>query len=338
MPTTIVPAAEMSLESLIELTIVDPRTVVVAAVRVGVFSALAGGSATAGELRSKLALDPVFADDFLAALTALRLLEQDGEHFHNSAVAQAYLDLAKPAYMGEFIEQMAESTAGAWGQLTAALRGQPVRAQPRGGFVGGMNPDRDRARRFMATMDELNGRIAARLAERVNWSRHRTFADLGGARGNLAAVIARAHPHLGGTCVDLPHAKPFFDEHIGALGLRERVRFEPADLLTDPLPAADVLIYGQVLHGYAEPERRALLRRAAEVLPAAGELVIYDRMIRDERSDLNRLLYSLYMRLVSPTSAEYRSAECVAWLRELGFGAVTVEPLVSTHSVIIARR
>jgi hypothetical protein len=335
---TIAPAGEVSLESLIELMIVDPRTVVAAAVRLGVFTVLAAGPATREKVQSMLGLDPAFAADFLNALTALRLLERDGELFRNSPVAQTHLDRAKPAYMGEFIEQIADSTAEAWGQLTAALRGEPVPAQHRGGFASGMNADRERARRFMVTMDELNGRIAAQLAQRLDWSRHRTFADLGGARGNLAAVLVRAHPHLHGTCLDVPDAQPFFDEYIDAIGLSDRVRFHPADLLTDPLPAADVLIYGQVLHGYAEPERSVLLRRAAEVLAGDGELVIYDRMIRDERLDLNRLLYSLYMRLVSPTSSEYRAAECVASLRELHFGVVTVEPLLSTHSVIIARR
>lgn len=338
MTTAFTPDSGLSLESLIELLITDPRAVVGAGVRVGVFTELAQGPGTAHDLQRALGLSAGFTADFLDALTGLYLIVREGDLYRNSPLADAYLDRAKPAYAGEFIEQIVDSTAQAWGQFADALRGQPLQAQDRGGFAGGMNGDRDRARRFMATMDALNGRIGACLAERLDWSRYRTFADLGGARGNLAAVILRAHPHLRGLCVDLPAAQPFFDEHVRELGLAGRVEFQAADLLRDPVPAADVLIYGQVLHGYGEPDRKALLERAARALPGDGELVIYDRMIDDDRPDVNRLLYSLYMRLVSPSGSEYRSAECVAWLHDLGFSAVTVESALTTHSLIRARR
>lgn len=338
MTTGTMAAGDVGLESLIELMVVDPRTAIVTAVRLGLFTALADGPRTAAELCAEAGLAPRPAADFLDALTGLHLLTKDGTRYRNTALADTYLVSTRPAYMGEFLDQITESAHAAWGQLGAALRDEPVHTQLRGGFAGGMNPDPDRARRFMATMDELNGRIALRLAERLDWSQHSTFADLGGARGNLAAMLVAAHPHLRGICVELPHGEPFFDEHMAELGLRDQVSFAPVNLFVDRLPSADVLVYGQVLHGYHDQDRRVLLARAAEVLPPDGELVIYDRMIGDEERDVNRLLYSLYMRLVSPTGSEYRSADCVAWLSELGFDSVIVEPLLTTHTLVIARR
>ncbi|GAA0731208.1 hypothetical protein Drose_26470 [Dactylosporangium roseum] len=46
----------------------------------------------------------------------------------------------------------------------------------------------------------------------------RTVADLGGARGNLVARLAAAHPHLWAVCFDVPPLKPLFDEHVAKLG------------------------------------------------------------------------------------------------------------------------
>ena len=58
---------------------------------------------------------------------------------------------------------------------------------------------------FNHAMHALSSATAARLADRYDFSRFSTVADLGGGDGTLLAAVLASHPHLDGVLVDLPH-------------------------------------------------------------------------------------------------------------------------------------
>ncbi|CAL9499737.1 methyltransferase [Streptomyces sp. enrichment culture] len=314
------------------------------AVELDLFSVLAqDGPATEAELRRKLNLHPRFARHFLDSLVALELLEAHGDRYANSPVTDHFLDRGKPTCIGGFAEMTSDTFYPAWGRLTKALRtGQAQAPQPPDDadhlFRVNAKEQPDRVRRFMSSMDSHSTRIGEELAALIDWSDRTRFADLGGARGNLTAVIAKAHPHLRGICFDRPQSRPFFDEHIGRLGLADRVTFQAGDFFADPLPQADVLIYGHVLHDWGPDSRRILLERAHQALPEGGLLVIYDRMLDGSPKDLSKLMYSMTFMLASAGGSEYSVDECRDWLTEAGFTQTSAQPLLHDHTVVIARK
>jgi SAM-dependent methyltransferase len=313
------------------------------AVEVDLFSTLARQPATEPELRQQLSLHPRFSRHFLDALVALQLLDRDGERYRNSEVTGHFLDRTKPTYIGGFAEMTSDTFYPAWGKLTKALRtGQAQAPLPPDDqehlFRVNAQENPDRVRRFMTAMDSHSTRIGEELASQVDWSNRTSFADLGGARGNLAAVIAKAHPHLRGTCFDRPQSRPFFDEHIGGLGIADRVTFQAGDFFADPLPAVDVLIYGHVLHDWGPDSRKILLSRAYQALPAGGLLIIYDRMIDGGHQDLARLLYSITFMLASGGGSEYSVEECRTWLSEAGFRSIDSRSIFQDHTAFFAQK
>lgn len=80
------------------------------------------------------------------------------------------------------------------------------------------------------------------------WSRYRAAVDVGTAQGCLPVQIARAHPHIAGGGFDLPPLRAVFEGYVHDHGLSDRLHFHGSDFLIDPLPSADVLIIGRVLH------------------------------------------------------------------------------------------
>ncbi|KUO15278.1 methyltransferase [Streptomyces dysideae] len=318
--------------------------VLMSAVEVDLFSVLAQeGPATEAELRRTLNLHPRFSRHFLDALVALELLEAHGDRYANSPLADHFLDRAKPTCIGGFAEMTSDTFYPAWGRLTKALHtGQAQAPLPPDDenhlFRVNAKEQPDRVRRFMSSMDSHSTRIGEELAALIDWSGYSRFADLGGARGNLTAVVAKAHPHLSGVCFDRPQSRPFFDEHIGRLGLTDRVTFQAGDFFADPLPDADVLIYGHVLHDWGPDSRRTLLNRAHQTLPPGGTLVIYDRMLDGSPRDLAKLMYSMTFMLASGGGSEYSVEECGDWLREAGFTEISAQPLLHDHTVLIARK
>ena len=67
------------------------------------------------------------------------------------------------------------------------------------------------------------------------------------------------------------------------------------DFFADPLPSADVLVLGHILHDWGTPDKVRLLRAAFDALPDGGALIVYDAIIDDERrkNHRNRYLSSL---------------------------------------------
>ncbi|WP_314177978.1 methyltransferase [Streptomyces winkii] len=319
-------------------TLVSQTEVLHTARELEVFGALAEGSLTEPELREQLGLHERYSKDFLDALVGLGLLVRAGVRYRNSPVAGHYLVPGQDVYLGDYPGMVTASFQQAWGQLIKGLRTGEVETQPRGGFVAKSHEDKARFKAYADVMDHLSTRVGREFAERFDWSAFKNVGDLGGARGHLTAVLLEAHPHLSGYCFEPPSAQRFLEEHMAELGQAGRVEFVGGDLFTDPIPEADVLIYGQVLHGWEDEERRTLVRRAYEALRPGGMLLVYDRMIDEERRDPQRLLYSLYMRLVSPMGSEYRAVDCAGWLREAGFSEVWAEPLLNTHTVVVGRK
>ena len=99
-----------------------------------------------------------------------------------------------------------------------------------------------------------------------------------------------------------------------------------------------MIVLGHILHGFDTDRRRQLLRRVYAAVNPGGQILVYDRMIDDERRSAERLLSSLHMRLVSPDGSEYRIGDLNDWLAEAGFTAPAAQPLLGTHTLVTATR
>ena len=73
--------------------------------------------------------------------------------------------------------------------------------------------------------------------------------------------------------------------YVARFGLGERLRFTAGDFFADPLPKADVLVMGHILHDWDLDEKRMLLQKAYEALPDGGALIVYEAIIDDERRE-----------------------------------------------------
>ncbi|GGO82153.1 methyltransferase [Nonomuraea cavernae] len=310
--------------------------VVLTAVELDLFTALQDADATAEEVCERLGLHPRATRQWLDTLVVTGLLRRENGRYGNSEAATRFLVRGAPAYVGGFLSRSGEMLYPAWGRLTDTLRtGLP---QANDGDFRELVDNPAFLDRFLTMMDSLSGHLGPELAKSYDWTAHDSVADIGGARGNLVSHLVRAHVHLKGMVFDLPQMEPRFDAHLAELGLSGRASFVPGDFFNDPLPQADVLIMGHVLHDWSEEERRMLVGKAYQALAPGGVLLVYDRMIEDEPTDADNLVVSLHMILTTTDGAEYTQGECLAWLREAGFRQTSVQPLGPTDSLVIATK
>ncbi len=310
------------------------------AIELGVFTELAGGPLTARELTSRLGLHERGARDFFDALVALRMLERDDAAgvYRNTPATDLYLDRAKPSYAGGILEMANARLYGFWGSLTEALRtGRPQNeVKDARDFFAELYSDPARLRQFLAGMTGISLGAARAIALKFPWERYTTFCDVGGAQGAVPVQVALAHPHLSGGNFDLPPVGPVFEEYVASFGLSDRLKFYPGSFFSDPLPRADVLIMGHILHDWDLEQKKMLLAKAYDALPEGGSLIVYEALIDDgRRENAFGLLMSLNMLIETPGGFDYTGADCQGWMREAGFRETRVEHLCGPDSMVV---
>jgi hypothetical protein len=129
---------------------------------------------------------------------------------------------------------------------------------------------------------------------------------------------------------------PIFEEYVESHGLSARVKFQPGSFFEQPIPKADVVMMGHILHDWGLEEKKALIRKAYESLPEGGAFIAYDAIIDDDRSkNVFGLLMSLNMLIETDRGFDYTGAEGMAWMREAGFRETRVEHLVGPDSMVV---
>ncbi len=309
------------------------------AIELQLFTELAKQPRTLSELSSHLGLHPRSAHDFLDALLSLQFLERRDGTYYNTPSTDLFLDNRKPSYIGGMLEMANHRLYPFWGNLTAALRtGQPQNETSYGepNLFTALYADPERLRRFLKAMTGLSHGANMAIARQFPWKEYTSAVDVGTAQGDLITQVALANPHITGTGMDLPEVGPIFDDYIADNGLSGRVSFHPASFFDAPIPPADVVLMGHILHDWDLDTKKMLIRKAYEALPSGGALIVYEAIIDDDRSkNTFGLLMSLNMLIETPGGFDYTAADCIGWMHEAGFHSTRVEHLVGPDSMVI---
>ena len=309
------------------------------AIEMEVFTELARRPGDLADLRGRLGLHARSARDFLDALVALGFLERVGDAYQNTPSTDLFLDKRKPEYLGGMLEMANKRLYGFWGNLTEGLRTGHLQNEAKDGgapFFEALYADPARLKGFLQAMTGLSRSANLGIATEFAWRDYQSFVDVGTAQGDTAVQIAKANPHLSGIGFDLPEVGLIFEEYVAENGLAGRVRFEGGSFFERDLPKADVVTMGHILHDWDLQEKKMLIRKAYEALPAGGAFIIYEALIDDDRSkNAFGLLMSLNMLIETPGGFDYTGADCQGWLQQAGFRETSVKHLAGPDSMVV---
>src|SRR6478672_7233203 len=286
--------------------------VLLTAVTFDLFTVLGQGRLTALEIGKKLDLHPRGVSDFLDALVAMKFVEREGDgadaKYYNTPATALYLDRNSPRYIGGIPEMLDARLFKYWNDLPEALRtGKPQNETKHGG------------------------------KNIFDFSRFRSVCDVGGATGLRSIEVAKKHPHIEGISFDLPPVEPVAKKHIAAAGLTDRIRTATGDFFHDPLPKADVITMGMILHDWNLEKKMKLIRAAYEALPPGGAFIAVEALIDNaRRENVFGLLMSLNMLIEFGDAFDYSAADFEKWCSEVGFKRFDVLHLAGPSSAAIA--
>lgn len=315
------------------------------AVELGLFTELARNPMTGEEIASSLGLHRRAVPDFPDALVTLGLLDRDGDgpkaRYRNTPETAAFLDRESPDYVGGLLEMMNARLYGFWGDLTEALRtGKPQNEIKHSGapVFDTLYERPERLEQFLNAMQGASRRNFRKLARQFDFARFHSVCDVGGANGELACLLAAAHPHLRCITFDLPKVTDIARRRIEREeGLNDRVTPVPGDFFTDPLPKADVITMGMILHDWDLERKKTLIQKAYEALPDDGAYIVIEALIDDaRRENAAGLLMSLNMLIEFGEAFDYSGADFIGWCREAGFRRFEIIPLDGPSSAAVA--
>jgi predicted O-methyltransferase YrrM len=318
--------------------------VLLTAVEFEVFTKLGNRRVTGTELGAELSLHPRAISDFFDALVAMQFLGREGDgpsaKYFNTPAGALYLDRGSPRYVGGWLVMLNQRLFKFWHDLPEALRtGAPQNEVKHGqkGMFEELYAELPRLEQFMGAMTGISRINFEAFATKFDFSKYKTLCDIGGATGLLSIEVAKKHPHLQCVSFDLPPVEPIARRHIAAAGLSDRIGTASGDFFKDPLPKADLITMGMILHDWNLEKKMHLIRAAYDALPPNGALVAVEAIIDDaRRENVFGLLMSLNMLIEFGDAFDYSGADFRKWCGEVGFKRFDVIHLAGSSSAVIA--
>ena len=185
------------------------------------------------------------------------------------------------------------------------------------------------ARHFTLSLCGRAKNVAPYLAKVVPMGGVTTLLDVGGGTGLYSYSLLQANPTLRAVIVELPEVVRIAEEFAREKGLLDRVEIIEGDMFRiDDLPAAQMVLFSNILHDWDEPECRELTARYAAKLPSGGRMLIHDVFLNDTMDGpLPIALYSSALFSVTEGRA-YSAAEYRAMLNAAGL--ITDGQIVNT--------
>ena len=318
--------------------------VLLTAVEFGVFTKLGKRRITGADLGAELDLHPRSISDFFDALVAMKFLDREGDgpsaKYFNTPAGALYLDRDSPRYVGGILVMLNERLFKFWHDLPEALHtGKPQNEVKHGQkeMFEELYEDLPRLEQFMGAMTGLSRINFEAFAGKFDFSQFKTLCDVGGATGLLCIEAAKKHSHLQCISFDLPPVEPIARRHIVSAGLSDRISTATGDFFKDPLPKADLITMGMILHDWNLEKKMHLIRAAYDALPPNGALVAIEALIDDaRRENVFGLLMSLNMLIEFGDAFDYSAADFRKWCGEVGFNRFDVIHLAGASSAAIA--
>lgn len=290
-------------------------------VELGVFEALAGGSADAPDVAQAAGAELRGMELLLNAAAASGLLVKRDGLFSNTDLARACLssDGASPLARRLKIES---AFYHRWGRLAEAVRTgkRPVEnlldEQPEGWV-----------RSFIYGLYDMARLVAPGVAEALVLPADRPVRvlDVGGGHGGYSIALAQKYPLLTATVFELPRVVPVAREIVANAGMSERITVQEGDFQKEELGAGydAALVFG-VLNGEPPEGRPALIRKVFAALNPGGQIVLRDFVLEPDRAGPpEAAIFALQMLLATESGGLDTRADWEAWLLAAGFAPST---------------
>ncbi|MBT5896682.1 MAG: hypothetical protein HN732_21625 [Rhodospirillaceae bacterium] len=296
-------------------------------VELGLFTVISQGNDSIESAAAAMGIEAENAERLMTVLTAMTLLERNGDTFSNAPDVERFLVQGSPSYAGPWM-LFGKPAWDEWGKLSEHLR-QPKSAQK----VLGKYDDTftvERAREYHAATYSIGMGAARRFHKQVDLSGRKRIMDLGGGSGCYCITAATTHPDITAVVLDLPSVVVVAREFIEENGVADRVTAEPCDFTADALLTdADVAIMASNLPIYSREIVAGVVQRVHDALLPGGEFHLIGEILDDDRrGPIAPALWGLSEAVSGSTGLAHSEGDVIGYFDKAGFSNVVANEFI----------
>ncbi len=305
----------------------------------GLFPLLEKTPMTADEAAKALKLSPRAAESLVGVLSGLGFLAQHGGRFQITEVSRNFLLPSSPYYWGGMLRFVRDIPV-----TRQALQEVLVKDRPKDGSMdemwGAHEMKPEMARAFTSAMHSRSLHLGVAAAKRVpEFAQVRRLLDVAGGSGCFSIALARQHPQMRCTVMELAQVAKLAQAYIADHGVSDRVDTLVANMFADPWPSGyDAAFFSNIYHDWDRARCLRLTKRTFDALPSGGRIFIHEVLLADTKdAPLVGITDSMHMMFF--TEGKQRSAgEFESILAESGFRDMALTPTYGYYSVVQARK
>jgi hypothetical protein len=276
------------------------------------------------------------AQALLSTCVAHGLLQQQGEQYALSPVAEEYLLTSSPTYFGGLLDMLItnDSLFSSFENMKKAVLTNSSQAYGGEAVFKSHEEQIARARVFTYGMHCHSIGAAQVWPEVIDLSRNLLMLDIGGGSGAHAIGAVQRWPELQAIVYDLPPICQIAEEFAVQYGAQDRVTTHSGDMWNDSFPSADVHFYGDIYHDWPPEKCRFLTQKSFESLPSDGRIIIHEMLYNDQKTGpFTAAAYNDFM-LLCTEGQQYSGNELTNMLKEAGFTNIEIQPTFGYWSIL----
>jgi predicted O-methyltransferase YrrM/predicted transcriptional regulator len=309
---------ELSLAEIFQIGYYWETKILLTAVRLDVFSALAAKPKTVHEIAGRIGAHEPTLNLLLNALVAMRLLTKEGETYGNSSAAEKHLVRHSSQYIGHLL-LLHDAEWENWGKLAQTIKtGQ--RSVDRHVF----ETDPELGGNVLAVLHRIGQQSGPDLAKRLQLTGVIRMLDLGGGAGTNAIAFCRVYPELSATVFDLPATLRLTERTVKEAGLESRITLRSGNFNRDSLGGPyDLVLMSDILHYQDFSTNAALVQKVYSHLAPGGRLVIKDRFLDEAGTGPAwTTAFAMHILVNTQQGACYKTTDAIQWMTQAGFDSV----------------
>lgn len=310
-----------------------------AADEVGLFDALADGPLPVDALATRCNVNVRALGIVGSLLCALGLIVRRDDRYGLTPVSRYYLVKTSSFYWGALLAGFRQATPSTE-LIIAALA-------PDAGHEGGENSrgweageiSADRARHIAAFMHAHSCAAAIGVARHPALAQVMRVLDVGGGSGVFSIAMAQRWPQLRGTIMDLDTMCDAALHYVREGGVADRVDTVAIDMFREPWPTGyDALFFSNVFHDWTDETCLDLARKAFDVLPSGGRIMLHEALIDDNLDGPATTASFSILMLYGTQGRQFTLPELAALLGKAGFIECDANATCGYYSLVTARK
>jgi SAM-dependent methyltransferase len=295
---------------------------------IGLFTALADGSATLEQLAKRIGVPQRTLRIIADAMVALGFVERDDSTYRNGAAADAFLSGRGPMNLGPALRLANVIAYPLWEGLERAVRTDgPAR--------GELSEEQQKI--FSAGVEAFTAGPAHALAANYEFGRHRRLLDVAGGTGSFLVAILSANPSLEGTLFELPEVAEIARRNLAASPVIDRVSVTAGDAMEDDLPGGhDVVLLANIVHYFLPKQNVELVGRIRAAVEPGARLLLVDWWTDPGHTQPLPAALMAGEFLASVGGDIYSEEEMNTWLAQAGWRPLERLPLAGPQGAIVA--